>query len=554
MSDLARAVKAQRKDYVEGKKYPGQVTNFMGGTSFQLSALESLKLVSASSIFGEPSYYRDGSFGTRKVLDGVFDVDAAMQDYAITFGEDLFGRSTSELFCELTDRALSEDFAGTLGWAQELRSTYLLRLNPQVIMVRAAMHPGRQAYTETHPGVFQQINSRVMFRGDDVISQFMYFLYWQGSAKKVPGILKRSWAKRIEQMTRYELCKYGHSGVGLIDVIRICHAHNSDIDELMRTGKVQVSEESIKWDSLRMQGLSWEQILKQIRMPHMALLRNLRGIFFEVSDRELCVRMLEQLKRGVPGGRQFPFRYLSSWKAVGENGVNFSMMLRDGLEECMDIACENLPKLSGRAAFLTDNSGSAWGDCTSSYGTMRIAEIGNLSSVIGAVNSEEGYVYPFGDKLLRYEVSKRQGVLNQASKISGEARQKAGGATETGIWTFLSRAIQKQEHWDHIFIYSDCQAGHGGLYGTTESCSAYAKAGFSYHHRYIHVAKLLDVYRQKVNPKVNVYCIQTAGYDNVLVPENSYRTAVLYGWTGAELVYADMMSSFWDAVDAKHGN
>lgn len=50
----------------------------------------------------------------------------------------------------------------------------------------------------------------------------------------------------------------------------------------------------------------------------------------------------------------------------------------------MGIACENLPALKGRSAFLTDNSGSAWGACTSEWGTMSIADIGNPSSVIGA--------------------------------------------------------------------------------------------------------------------------------------------------------------------------
>ena len=66
---------------------------------------------------------------------------------------------------------------------------------------------------------------------------------------------------------------------------------------------------------------------------------------------------------------------------------------------------------------------------------------------------------------------------------------------------------------------------------------------------YIDVVKLIDWYRKEVNPKVNIYCIQTAGYDNVLVPENGYRTNILYGWTGKELVYADCMNKFWDEKD-----
>jgi hypothetical protein len=64
--------------------------------------------------------------------------------------------------------------------------------------------------------------------------------------------------------------------------------------------------------------------------------------------------------------------------------------------------------------------------------------------------------------------------------------------------------------------------------------------------------KLIDKYRKEVNPKVNVYTVQTAGYDNVLVPENCYRTSILYGWTGKELVYADAINKFWDEFDQTH--
>ena len=93
------------------------------------------------------------------------------------------------------------------------------------------------------------------------------------------------------------------------------------------------------------------------------------------------------------------------------------------------------------------------------------------------------------------------------------------------------------------------QAGHGGLYGTTDSAREYEKAGFNCDGKYIDVAKLAQAYRNKVNPKVNIYTIQTAGYTNVLLPENGYRTNVLYGWTGKELLYADQMNKFWDEYD-----
>ena len=54
-----------------------------------------------------------------------------------------------------------------------------------------------------------------------------------------------------------------------------------------------------------------------------------------------------------------------------------------------------------------------------------------------------------------------------------------------------------------------------------------------------------------MNPKVNVYSVQTAGYDNSLVPQYSYRTTILYGWTGKELIFADTMNKLWDEFDER---
>ena len=64
-------------------------------------------------------------------------------------------------------------------------------------------------------------------------------------------------------------------------------------------------------------------------------------------------------------------------------------------------------------------------------------------------------------------------------------------------------------------------------------------------------AKLIAEYRRKVNPIVNVFCVQTAGYHNVLVPEYGYRTNILYGWTGKELLFADAMIRLWDERDGR---
>jgi hypothetical protein len=544
MSKMTTAVKENRANAKNVKA--NAVTNFMGGTSYTLNPIETLRIVTASSIMGEPQYYRCGEFAEARVSDGTVACDRLFAKYLVLDKSLYSEEKTSTVMERVIDAALDFDFDATIDWALKLRKEYFMRLNPQVIMVRAAMHPKRAEYTAEHPRKFAVVNAQVMSRADEPASQLTYYLFKNGSKNKTPNILKRSWASRIECMTAREIYKYRNAGIGLIDTVRVCHANNEYVNELMQTGSIAIPEDEKTWEALHASGKSWVEILSTIRMGHMALLRNLRGIFTEVNDFDFCKRIMEQLKKGVVHGKQFPFRYKTAYDVIKASNVNHKRLILDTLEECMDIACDNMPKLHGRTCCLSDNSGSAWGTFNSEYGSVTVANIDNLSSVITARNSDEGYVGKFGDDLHMFSVSHREGVLSQTNKVDNQYH--VGGNTENGIWMFFDKAIKNKEHWDNIFIYSDMQAGHGGLYGI----NPHEYRDYTCGYRNIDVAKLIDVYRKQVNSKVNVFCVQTAGYDNVLVPETGYRTSILTGWTGKELVYADAINKLWDEFDQNH--
>ena len=161
----------------------------------------------------------------------------------------------------------------------------------------------------------------VMRRADEPSSQLAFYLYNYGSKSKIPSVLKRSWCDRIERMSRYEMAKYKNSEVGLINTIRVCHANNDLVNELMSTGTIEVKDEDKTWENLRSQGMSFKDIINTIKIPHMALLRNLRNIFKELNDddREIAIDILNQLKDGVKNGKQFPFRYYSALKQIEYN-------------------------------------------------------------------------------------------------------------------------------------------------------------------------------------------------------------------------------------------
>lgn len=549
MSKMSKAVAKQHE--ANTLRLDETVTNYMGGDSYVINPFDTLKMVTASSIFGEPSYYRGSKSRKSYVEDKLVAGTTILGDHYI-------GKTTEDVMETVIDKALDYDFEGVLNWAVTLRNEFFMRLNPQVIMTRAALHPGRKAFTEANPGKFNEINKQVMRRADEPMSQMAYYLFkHSGKKNNIPSILKRSWADKMSSLSPFQVNKYKNHEIGMINAVRLCHAHSRVIDELMKTGTVEVESNQHTWEQYRSEGKDWRWILQNCDMGHMALLRNLRGVFSEVNDADLCKEYLQKLKAGVKDGKQFPFRYYSAIRAVENSSCNHRPMIIDALEECMDIALDNFPKLKGKTMCLSDNSGSAWGAFNSEYGSVTVAEIDNLSSVITAACSDEGYVGEFGDRLRVTPISKRRGVLDQAQKMSRDRGNWVGGATEGGIWEFFRDAIKNKTHYDNIFIYSDQQAGHGGLYGTREHKREYIGDGFGCVGGYmgsgmINVYKLIQEYRKKVNPKVNVFSIQTAGYDNVVIPEMAYRTAILYGWTGREAEFAQKYINLWDDVEGRN--
>ena len=535
------------------KNKAGIVKNYMDGESFTVDPLTTLKMACASSLFGESQYYRDGVNQKAYLVK-----DDPFASYFVLSRD---GRDTRTYMEDIIDASLSYDFEGTITYAADLRNFYNIRINPQVIMVRAALHPDRAAFNQSHPGVFADIQSKVMARADEPSTQLAYYLLLNNNDKaKLPSVLKRSWANKLSSLNRYQVAKYKNAELGMIDTVRICHANSEVIDELMQNGSVEVSESEKTWENLRSEGKSWQDILSGgFKMPHMALLRNLRGIFNELIEAEtsrgFVTSILGSLVAGVEHGKQFPYRYYVAYNMIKKEDIPFKVMVMEALEKCLQISLNNMPMLKGKAMILSDNSGSAWGALNSEYGTVRMAEIGNLSAVLTAMRCDEGYVGVFGDRLTVIPISKCDSILSNLDKVNA-AGLEVGRATENGIWLFFEDAIKNKKHFDNIFIYSDMQAGRGQLYCTADGTNdydafkrTYGLSGMGSNSSYVNVLELVKLYRSKVFDKVNLFSVQTAGYNNSVLPNYLYRGNLLYGWTGKEVVFAKAMIDEWDQLE-----
>jgi hypothetical protein len=525
--------------------------NFMGGNSWDISdPFMKLRIVAASSFFGEPKYYDETG-------DVKYNYNKQYRSYELyeyiekSLGKAIFIQSDSEpednedvvkSFQEniemIIDECLEKDVEKTLQIAVELRNVDMIRSTPQVILVRAAMHKNSKG-----TGLIGKYIDKICVRGDEPAAGLSYLISKYGKETPIPNSLKNGWKKVLESFNDYVISKYRmeNNFVKTRDVVNLVHAYSESINKLMN-GK---AKQENTWNNVVSNANKEEKSKKEIwtealqNMPHMALLRNLRNLYEAEVDFNLYN---QKLIDGVKGGKQLPFRYYSAFKAIKNAGIEDPKM-HDLIEECLEKSFENAPHFNGKVACLSDNSGSAWGTLTSELGTMKVAEIGNMMAVATAKMADEGYVGAFGDRLSMMPVRKKDSMLTQIKELTNLGKH-VGGGTENGIWLFFDKAIKNKEQYDHIFVYSDMQAGHGGLYG--EKRSEYAEYAWDlnsvWSNKYIDVPKLINKYRAEVNPNVMVYLVQTAGYNDILVPECFNKTFILGGWSQHIPEFAAKMS------------
>lgn len=554
MTEITSSTAAIASSTAQGASPAGSHLNFMAGRSWSLSdPLLQLRIAAASCFFGEPQFYEGASRG-RKSDDPLRTVlvDAAHQRHIAEQLQACDPREWRGLDARARmeraiDRALDADPEGTLQLAVVLRKQNHMRLTPQVILVRAANHP-----KVTGTGLVGRYAAFITARMDEPALQKTYHEATFGK-RPIPNALRKAWAARLARANAYELAKYrGESDANsLVDVVNYAHPkpltpETATALKQLVEGKLKLTDET--WEAIvSREGSTPEAWAKALDvMGHMALLRNLRNLVQKGASPKV---LADKLREGAANGKQLPFRYWSAFRALkNEGGVSGELL--DAVEQSMLLSMKNLPEFRGRVMSLCDNSGSAQHTMTSAYGSVKMSEIANLTGILTGLVAEDGHVGVFGDRLTTCRVRKTASIFDQLTNLNTKG-EGVGGGTEHGIWLFFENAFKKKEHWDHIFIYSDMQAGHGGLYGTGKGYKDYVFPRAGHGQDFIDVPKLIAAYREKVNPKVNVHLVQCAGYQDTLVPETYYRTSILGGWGDGVLAYAAEMSALFDGLDAQ---
>jgi len=524
--------KAKAEAQAQAKEAKGHL-NFMGGVSYDISSpILRLRLAASTCFFGEPMYYHRDEKDARPVRVAS---PARLADKELAYLRstlDAVDPSTwrkmtpAELIESAIDEALEHDAEATLKEAARLRNGEHIRTTPQVILVRAANHKALKG-----TGLVRKYAPQIVKRADEPAVGLAYQMYRYG--KPIPNALKKAWRDALQRFDEYALAKYRQDerAAKTVDVVNLVHPKSKACDKL---AKGEAKSTGRTWEAIvsarGSNRTAWKKAMGV--MGHMAMLRNVRNMLDAGIKAD---EIIAPLLAGAKDGKQLPFRYFSAYKAVEDKAPG---ALLDAIEKCLMTSLGELPRFKGRVMALADNSGSAQGTATSAMGTMKVSTIGNLTGVLAGMRADEGHLGVFGDNLETFAVRQGASIFDQLKRAE-ELAKNIGQGTENGIWLFFDRALRKMEHWDSIFVMSDMQAGHGGLYGTNPG--QYREYGWGSGGRYIDVAKLVSTYRKRVNPNVKVFLVQIAGYKDTLVPEFYDRTYILGGWGEGLLRFAAEM-------------
>jgi hypothetical protein len=203
------------------------------------------------------------------------------------------------------------------------------------------------------------------------------------------------------------------------------------------------------WITGGMDAEAWEAIAPT--MPYMATLRNLRN--FEQAG--LAPATLNAIvakltdPEAVKRSKQFPFRFLSAYKAVS------SLKLQAACEEALDLSLSNVPALRGRSLILVDCSGSMFpGMSRSDKSGLHRYELAALFGTAlwkrAVTAGEHADLVAFGTGSQVMSFPKGQSLLPAIGKFP-----QMGG-------TYTAEAVQRHfAGHDRVIILTDEQAADG---------------------------------------------------------------------------------------------
>lgn len=168
------------------------------------------------------------------------------------------------------------------------------------------------------------------------------------------------------------------------------------------------------------------------------------GVFKNEEAVRIVAHRLEN-KELIQKVRAFPYQLFAAWRQIEED-ANVPDLIKNSLQQAMEIAISNVPELPGKGIVCVDSSGSM-GSSITGYGRGRSSKV-LCSDVAGLVASAvvrknpSAEVWTFSDEALSVDINPNDSVVFNARKLS-----HAGGGTNISAPMRVFNSSDKKADW-----------------------------------------------------------------------------------------------------------
>lgn len=346
-----------------------------------------------------------------------------------SFYED--GISIATRIKELVPKVKAEKVASM---AIEAREKMKLRHVPLLLVREMARHTShKQLVSNTLYNVIQR---------PDELSEFLN-IYWSEGRCPIAAQVKKGLAKSFNKFNEYSLSKWNKNAeIKLKDVLFLTHAKPKDKEQEILWKKL-VDDELKMPDSWEValsesKGVNkkdvWERLLKENKIPAMALIKNLRNFNETGVDKQLIINSLEKMNVE----RVLPFRFITA--------ARYAPHLEPYIETAMMKALNIDKKQEGKTILLIDVSGSMSERISSKSESTRLDAACGLA-ILAREMFEDIEIYTFAVNVKTVPL-RRGFALRDAIGI-------AKGGTHLGE---ALKTINSKSNYDRIIVFTDEQS------------------------------------------------------------------------------------------------
>lgn len=207
--------------------------------------------------------------------------------------------------------------------------------------------------------------------------------------------------------------------------------------------------------ALNMNAAAWAQVARSAgwQMVRMNLNTFARHGVFEIAGMTEVIAERLRDPVAIRKARVFPYQLMAAYFAAGSN---VPRVVKEALQDAMEIALERVVAYSGRVVVCPDVSGSMASAVTGARkgGTSAISCIQVAALVTAAIvrANRNALALPFAERVKEVDINPRDSVMSNAAKLA------ALGGGGTSCSAPLKRLIERRERAELVILVSDNQS------------------------------------------------------------------------------------------------